>query len=140
MTALFIWTRGEIQREFTREEFLVLSEEKKDCNWGFVRFIKGRARLPKCQGSIPSQQGLTFDHVSIKEIREYYKAILHSQLQKAILLELSEKMAQERLLLYGQICGLYKDYEGQDSNIDGKQAAKKKLIQDSYMVNAGCQL
>ena len=31
------------------------------------------------------------------------------------------------------ICGLHKDYEGQIL-IDGKPAAKKKLIQDSYMV------
>ena len=57
--------KGEIQREFTREEFLTLSEEKRIA-MGLRTIHKRQSQVPKCQGSISNEQGLTFDHVSIK--------------------------------------------------------------------------
>lgn len=124
--------KGEIQREFTREEFLVLSEEKRIA-MGLRTIHKRQSQVPKCQGSIPSQQGLTFDHVSIKRNKRILQSNIIFSAAKGDIIGIIGENGAGKTTFLRTICGLHKDYEGQIL-IDGKPAAKKKLIQDSYMV------
>ena len=123
--------KGEIQREFTREEFLALSEEKRIA-MGLRTIHKRQSQVQKCQGSIPSQQGLTFDHVSIKRNKRILQSNITFSAAKGDIIGIIGENGAGKTTFLRTICGLHKDYEGQIL-IDGKPATKK-LIQDSYMV------
>ena len=100
---------------------------------GLRTIHKRQSQVPKCQGSIPSQQGLTFDHVSIKRNKRILQSDITFSAAKGDIIGIIGENGAGKTTFLRTICGLYKDYEGQIL-IDGKQAAKKKLIQDSYMV------
>lgn len=123
--------KGEIQREFTREEFLVLSEEKRIA-MGLRTIHKGQSQVPKCQGSIPSQQGLTFDHVSIKRNKRILQSNIIFSAAKRYYWNYRRNGAGKTTFLR-TICGLHKDYEGQNS-IGWKAGSEEEADTGSYMV------
>lgn len=100
---------------------------------GLRTIHKRQSQVPKCQGSIPSQQGLTFDHVSIKRNKRILQRNITFSTAKGDIIGIIGENGAGKTTFLRTICGLHKDYEGQIL-IDGKPAAKKKLIQDSYTV------
>lgn len=124
--------KGEIRGEFTREEFLALSDEQRVA-MGLRTIHRKQIQIPDCSKNPSFQQGLTFHKVSIKRKQRILQNDITFSVKKGDILGIIGENGTGKTTFLRTICGLHKDYDGQIL-IDGKPVSRKKLIPYSYMV------
>ena len=124
--------KGEIRGEFTREEFLALSDEQRVA-MGLRTIHRKQIQIPGCSKNSSFQQGLTFHKVSIKRKQRILQNDITFSVKKGDILGIVGENGAGKTTFLRTICGLHKEYDGQIL-IDGKPVSRKKLIPYSYMV------
>ena len=118
--------KGEIRGEFTREEFLALSDEQRVA-MGLRTIHRKQIQIPGCSKNSSFQQGLTFHKVSIKRKQRILQNDITFSVKKGDILGIVGENGAGKTTFLRTICGLHKEYDGQIL-IDGKPVSRKKLI------------
>ena len=124
--------KGEIQAEFTREEFLALSDEKRVA-MGLRTIRKKEIEIPQNPNGFAVSHGLTLSNISISRGKKILQKDITFSVDKGDILGIIGENGAGKSTLLRTICGLHRNYEGQIL-LEGKPLTNKKRILYSYMV------
>ncbi len=128
---------GEVRKEFSRKEFLELSEAERIA-MGLRTIRKERIqkeRIRKAEGSQQSATGqvLTLEEVSIRRGKRVLQSGLGFSVKEGEILGIVGENGAGKTTFIRTICGLHREYDGRIV-VNGRPVAGRKLKRLSYMV------
>lgn len=128
---------GEVRKEFSRKEFLELSEAERIA-MGLRTIRKERIqkeRIRKAEGLRQSATGqvLTLEEVSIRRGKRVLQSGLGFSVKEGEILGIVGENGAGKTTFIRTICGLHREYDGRIA-VNGRPVAGRKLNRLSYMV------
>lgn len=124
--------QGEIQEEFTREEFQALSDEKR-MKMGLRAIHKKEIQVPEYTDDKLDSPGLSLEKVTISRKKKVLQRDITFSVNTGDILGITGENGVGKTTLLRTICGLHKDYDGQ-IRMRGRPLTNKKRNRYSYMV------
>lgn len=123
---------GEIKAEFTRKEFLALSDKQR-IEMGLRTIRKVAIQVKAYAGKALDDRALLFEQVAIRRGKRVLQQNLNFAVKEGDILGIVGENGAGKTTFLRTVCGLHKEYEGQ-IRMEGRLVKRKELIRQSYMV------